>query len=145
MEVVIDSVTTADDAPVAAPHRISNTAAKDTATVRFTPWDDGLLPMADTGTDADLLPSDDLLPGERPILAYRFSTSAVGAYAGAEVSHRGRVASESLVCSEGLVCEDFESSSGDQLTEQVNYAELGAAADGPFPVNVWVNYGGEWA
>lgn len=148
MEVVIDSVTTADAAPVAAPHRISNKPTKSTATVAFTPIDEGLLPTADTGTDADLLPDDvDLLPdaeADQPILAYRFTTNSVGPYLGTEVSHRGRVATDQMACSESLVCEDFESASGTQLTEQVTYAETGGPADGPLPVNVWVNFNGDW-
>lgn len=35
--ITIDSVTTGDVAPTTAPHRISNQAGKNTATVKFTP------------------------------------------------------------------------------------------------------------
>lgn len=142
--VTIDSVTTGDAAPVTAPFRISAKATKSTATVKFTPTHDGLL-----------FPSTALAPEEqeaiipegppRKILGYRLRLGGASYATGVDLGHRGEVCGEE-VCSEARVCSEWDSPSGVQLTEVIDYAETGTLADGDYAVNLYVNTDGQgWA
>lgn len=134
--VTIDQVTTGDAAPVVAPHRISNKATKDTASVTFTPTHDGVLYPSDV-----LIPGDDLILGAaQKILAVRVTDGGgISPYTGTLVGRKGLLATDQIACSESLACTDWESPSGTQLSEDVTYAETGAPADGPQAIYVWVN------
>jgi hypothetical protein len=130
--VAIDSVITADAAPAVAPHRISNKATKDTATVKFTPTHDGAY-----------YPKNELIPPWTPgvagvMLAYVVRDGGNSPYTGTVVGRRGLVCDELEPCSEALPCSDWESPSGTQLVEDVTYTETGGPADGPQTVNVYV-------
>lgn len=130
--VAIDSVTTADAAPAVAPHRISNKATKDTATVAFTPTHDGAY-----------YPKAELVPPWTPgvaavMLAYMVREGGISPYTGTLLGRKGLVCSELEPCSDSLPCTDWTSPSGTQLTEPVTYAETGGPADGAQTVNVYV-------
>lgn len=167
LSVTVDGVTTGDAVPAVAPNRISNKATKNTATITFTPNDDGLLPLDDVGAVEGLLPEDPgpfpseslfpsealypesfgLLPddGTSPVIAIRFMVGGTTPYNGTEVSHKGRLATNKLACSENLTCENFEVAPNVQLTEDITYPETGGPADGPLTVSIWMNVAGEWA
>jgi hypothetical protein len=131
--ITIDSVTTTDAAPTTAPHKISNKATKDTATLRFTPTHDGVY-----------LAKPELVPPWTPgvaavMLAYMVREGGSTPYTGTVVGRKGLVCSESEPCSDStLACTDWTSPSGTQLTEGITYGETGGPADGAQTINVYV-------
>lgn len=130
--VTIDSVTTADAVPATAPHRISNKAGKDTATLAVTPTHDGVHYPGPT-----LIPP--YTPGaHEPIIAVRICDGGTDPYSGKLVGRKGLVCSESEPCSEALACTDWESASGAAIAEDVTYAEEAPQSDGTRTINVWV-------
>jgi hypothetical protein len=130
--VTIDSVTTGDVAPTAAPHKISNKATKDTATVKFTPTHNGVYFAA-----PELVTP--WTPGvASKMLAYMVREGGASVYTGTLVGRKGLVCSESEPCSSTLACTDWESPSGTQLTEDITYSETGGPADGGQTINVYV-------
>jgi hypothetical protein len=108
-----------ENAGAVAPHRISNKATKDTATVKFTPTHDGAY-----------YPKNELIPPWTPgvagvMLAYVVRDGGNSPYTGTVVGRRGLVCDELEPCSEALPCSDWESPSGTQLVEDVTYTETG--------------------
>lgn len=126
------AVTTADAAPAAAPHRISNKAGKDSAALSITPTHDGVYMPGDT-----LIPP--FTPGSAaPIIALRIMEGGTTPYTGTLVGRKGLVCDELEPCSESLACSDFSSASGAAITEDVTYAETGAPADSTQTINAWL-------
>lgn len=128
----IDSVTTEDRTPTAAPFVISAQPGKNHADFTFTPTHDG-----------QHLPGPQLVPpftpgGAEPIIAVRICDGGTSPYTGKLVGRKGLVCSESEPCSEQLACSDWQSPSGTQLTEDVTYPEEAPASDGSHTINVWV-------
>lgn len=120
--VTIDSVTTGDAVPTAAPHKISNKATKDTATLKFTP----------------------VQSGGGAVKAYMVREGHITPYTGTLLGRRGLVCSDSETCSDTDAdkrCTEATTPSGAQITETITYAETGAPADGAQTVNVYVSAG----
>lgn len=120
--VTIDSVTTGDSAPAAAPHRISGVPTKTDAAILFTPTSE----VAAT------------------VLGVRITIGGATPYTGKLVGRKGLPCSDQLACGESLGCSDWESPTGVQLSEDVTYAELAGEADGDKTVNVWADIDGAW-
>jgi hypothetical protein len=134
----IDEVQTGDVAPVAPPHRISDKGTKNTATVKLTPHDAGLVPHV------GLVPGAPLVPGKGlRIEALRISDSVVGPYVGQLVDRVGLVCSEQVACSEALPCSDWSSPPETQFTRALIYP-ASHPADGPYNYYAWVNQDGIW-
>jgi hypothetical protein len=120
--VTIDSVTTGDAAPTTAPHRISNKATKDTATLKFTPTQSG----------------------GGAVKAYMVREGGATPYTGTLLGRRGLVCSDSETCSDtdpNKRCTEATTASGAQITETITYAETGGPADGAQTVNVYASAG----
>jgi hypothetical protein len=120
--VTIDSVTTADAAPTTAPHKISNKATKDTATLKFTPTQSG----------------------GGAVKAYMVREGGATPYTGTLLGRKGLVCSDSETCSDtdpNKRCTEATTASGAQITEPITYSETGGPADGPQTVNVYVSAG----
>lgn len=141
----IDSITTEDAAPTAAPHRISNKAGKDHADLTFTPTDDGYW-----------YPSENLYPDAGGGLPYGvpFTVGAPGSGGGLFPTQRApaaitkvRIVEGGVDAETGTIVEETDLgagvASGTQLSASVTYAETGAPADGPQTINVWVWLAGQ--
>lgn len=135
--VSIDAVTTSDAAPAAAPHRISNVAGKDRAVLLFTPRHDGtLFPGPALAPDRGATP---IYPDQpRSIIGYRVRLGGVDFKTGVDLGRRGEPCGQEP-CSGRRKCSSWSSPAGVQLTEDIDYAEVGAQADGSVQVNVYVN------
>jgi hypothetical protein len=132
----LDSITTADATPTSAPFKISAVPTKNQAVVAFTPTHDG-----NSFPGSGDLPGSGNLPGEaKVILAYRVLLGGSNFETGTNLGFRGVICGDfHKVESNGSVrCSNFNSPSGVQLTENIDYPETGGPADGSYVVNVYV-------
>lgn len=136
--VTIDSITTEDAAPIVAPFRISAIPGFSTATVKFTPTHDGdIYPMATLVVDEGVTPLYPA-PNVRKIIGYRFRMGGSDFKSGVDLGRKGEPCGQEP-CSVKRKCTSWNSDSGVQLTEVIDYAETGAPADGDQTVNIYVN------
>jgi hypothetical protein len=113
--VSIDSVTTEDAAPTAAPHRISNRPSRDTAAVRFT------------------------VGGSGSVRAWLARIGGVGLTTGKRVGGQGVICGVTRCGEAAPLARPLG-----QIAEDVTYAEA-ADVDGAYTVNVYAATGDGWA
>jgi hypothetical protein len=139
--ISIDSITTEDAAPSAAPHRISSQAGWSTLTVQFTPTHDGaIVPSADLlptdGTifpDENYYPDDGWYPDEGAIEPGVVIAQNVGRCSSARVC--GSRAALNNACSRESKA---RTPSGQQIATTFAYADANdGGGDGSRNVNVW--------
>jgi hypothetical protein len=136
--VTIDSITTEDVAPAAAPYRISGVAGFSTATLLFTPTHDGTIyPMDTLALDEGVTPLYPA-PNVRKIIAYRVRMGGTDFKSGVDLGRKGEPCGQEP-CSAARKCTSWNSDSGVQLTEVIDYAETGGPADGDKDVTIYVN------
>lgn len=114
--VTLNSVTTGDAGPTAAPHRISNKSTKDTATVRFQ------------------------VGGSGAVRAWRIRVGGSGLLSGIKVGGEGLICGESR-CGTGKA---LARPLATEITETVTYAEATPNADGTYATNVYAATGDGW-
>jgi hypothetical protein len=158
--ISVDSVTTEDAAPGAAPHRISDKAGWTTLTVAFTPTHDGALVPSD-----DLLPSDgSAFPGEvwpddgtypdqgavlpgvaRDVIGWEVRLGGSDAASGRLVERAGtrvspsRLAGTRTRIGPAVSTPGVRSASGTQITATFDYVDANdGGGDGARTVNVYV-------
>lgn len=107
--VTINSVTTADAAPTAAPHKISNRSGKSTATVRF------------------------VVNGTGAVRAWFARLGGVGPSTGVKVGGEGAVCGLAKCGVDKLLARPL----GVEIVEAVTYGEASPNADGGYTVNVY--------
>jgi hypothetical protein len=113
--VNIDSVTTADAATTTAPHKISDKAGKNSASVKFT------------------------VTAAGPIRAWRMRLAPTNRNTGVLLGKRGMVCGSGDRCGEATA-RSLVMESGTQVTEDVTYPEAvakGAKADGAYEVKAY--------
>lgn len=137
----LDSVSTADAAPGAAPYRISDKPGHDTATVAFTPR-----PRVAPVPNELLVPSDTLAPdtGDTQIKGWIMRLGGSDAHTGIEIDSQGSVIGSGMKIRRRVT--RYRAPVGEQQQVSVSYAELPSLGDGPEQISVYVNRNGEgWA
>lgn len=159
----IDTVTTEDAAPTAAPHRISNVAGYQTATVQFTATHDGNMTPGPTTYPSDgsifpassdaaagpfpddpaFIPDDGaLVPGvAQDIIGYIVREGGSDPASGRPIAFAGSVCSAALPCSSRRKCSEwgYRVPSGTQVTLPITYADANdGAGDGAKTINVYI-------
>lgn len=159
---ILDSVTTEDARPTVAPHRISNVAGYNTATVKFTATHNGdLLPGPTTyPSPGSIAPANSSLalgpfpddPAFYPddgaaingvaqdIIGYVVREGGVDQTTGKAVEFAGSVCSAALPCSARRKCSEwgFRVPSGTQQTVVIPYADANdGAGDGAKNVTIY--------
>lgn len=115
--VTIESVTTGDAAPADAPHRISNKASKDTATVHFS------------------------ANGAGAVRAWLIRVGGAGLLSGERAGGQGVICGVTRCGEAGPLARPLTSA----ITEDVTYAEASPEPDGSYPVNVYAATDEGWA
>jgi hypothetical protein len=159
--ISIDSITTEDAAPSAAPHRISSQAGWSTLTVQFTPTHDGaIVPSADLlPTDGTIFPDENYYPDDgwypdegaiepgvaRDIIGWTIRENGSDPTSGRVIAQNVGRCSSARVCGSRAALNNAcsreskaRTPSGQQIATTFAYADANdGGGDGSRNVNVW--------